>query len=326
MIPPPPSAHVRTTFCNPVFPGTFADPFVLRHEGVYTAVGTGPRGDGRVFPTLRSEDFAAWAAGPGALTPPEGLENGDYWAPEIAYRDGTFFMVYSVGGLNHVGHTLRVATSDRPEGPYKDSGHPLLDPATAPFAIDAHPFQDAKGNWHLYYARDIVEGDRPGTSLVVAPWDDPFRLPSEFHVVARAAHEWQVYERDRAMPQYGETLFQWHTLEGPFAVPHEGRIYLLYSGGNFGDDTYGVDYLVADSVYGTYEDTNDGTAARVLRTVPGKVIGPGHNSVAKGPDGADYVVYHAWDLEMRGRHLCLDRLDWTPDGPRCTPTWTPQAL
>ena len=310
---------------NPVYPGAFADPFVLRHEGVYTALGTGPGSEGRVFPTLRSEDFATWTPGPAALVPVEGFEDGDLWAPEVAYRDGAFFMVYSVGA-GHVGHQLRVATADCPEGPYRDSGHPLLDPATAPFAIDAHPFQAADGSWHLYYARDVVEGDRPGTSLVVAPWADPFRLPADYHLVARAAHDWQLYERDRPMPQYGETPYQWHTLEGPFAVSHDGRIFLLYSGGNFQNETYGVDYLVADSVYGAYEDTNDGSAARVLRTVPGRVVGPGHNSVAKAPDGSDYVVYHAWDLEMGGRHLCLDRLDWTPDGPRCAPTWTPQSV
>ncbi len=321
-----PRVEGTTTYTNPVYAGTFADPFVLSHRGAYHAVGTGPAGDGRVFPTLRSEDFARWEAGPGALVPPAGLEGGDFWAPEIAFRDGTFYLYYSVGGLNHVGHQLRVATSDRPEGPYRDTGEPLLDPSTAPFAIDAHPFQDAKGDWHLYYARDLLDGERPGTSLVVAPLDDPLRIPTDYHLVARAAHDWQLYERNRAMPQYGETLFQWHTLEGPFVAPHEGRLFLFYSGGNFGNDSYGVDYLVADEVYGAYHDTSEGVGARVLRTVPGRVVGPGHNSVAKGPDGADFVVYHAWDLGMSGRHLCLDRLDWTPDGPRCAPTWTEQAL
>lgn len=314
------------SYVNPVYPGAFADPFVLRHEGVYHAVGTGPAEDGRAFPTLRSDDFARWTSGPGALIVPEGFEKGDFWAPEIAHRDGTFFLYYSVGGEDHVGHQLRVAVSDRPEGPYRDAGHPLLDPAGCPFAIDAHPFQDRDGRWHLYYARDLLDGDRPGTSLVVAPLDDPLRLPTDYHLVARAAHDWQLYERDRPMPQYGPTPFQWHTLEGPFVVPHEDRLFLLYSGGNFQNESYGVDYLVADSVYGVYEDTNDGAGARVLRTVPDRVIGPGHNSVAKGPDGADWTVYHAWDLGMQGRHLCLDRLDWTPDGPRCTPTWTEQTV
>jgi len=253
------------------------------------------------------------------------MEDGDFWAPEIAHRDGRFYLYYSVG-LGHLGHQLRVAVSDRPEGPFRDSGHPLIEPGVTPFAIDAHPFQSPDGRWHLFFAVDLLDGDRPGTSLVVAPLDDPLRIPSDFHVIARANHDWQIYERDRPMPHYGAGLFQWHTLEGPFVVPHEEKLYLLYSGGNFQNETYGVDFLVADSVYGSWTDTNDGVAARVLRTVPGKVIGPGHNSVAKGPGGVEYVVYHAWDLDMSARRLCVDPLHWTEDGPRCTPTWTPQAF
>ena len=314
------------TYTNPVYPGTFADPFVLRHEDRYYAFGTGPSAEGRPFPTLVSDDFVHWSPLGGALIPANGLEEGDYWAPEVAYRDGTFFMVYSVGGEDHVGHQLRVATSERPEGPYRDVGYPLLDPAAAPFAIDAHPYQDAGGHWHLYYARDLLDSPRPGTSLVVAPWDDPFRLPTEFHVVARASHDWQLYQRRRRMPQYGTELYEWHTLEGPFVVPHDGRLFLLYSGGNFGNESYGVDYLVADEVYGEYRDNNEGAGARVLRTVPGHVIGPGHNSVVKGPNDEDWMIYHAWDLEGHGRHLCLDPLRWTDEGPRCAPTWTEQRV
>jgi arabinan endo-1,5-alpha-L-arabinosidase len=309
---------------NPVYSGYFADPFVLSHEGRFYGVGTGPTESG-VLPTLQSDDFANWKPGPGALIPPAGYENGDFWAPEIAFREGRFYLYYSVG-LGHTGHHLRVAVSDRPEGPYRDSGHPLLDPTSTPFAIDAHPFQDADGRWHLFYARDIVEGNRPGTSLVVAPLDDPLHIGTDFHIVARANYDWQLYEKDRAMPQYGTDRYHWHTLEGPFAVPHDGKLYLLYSGGNFQNDTYGVDFLTADSVYGKYEDTNDGNAARVLRTVPNHVIGPGHNSVATGPNGIEYVVYHAWDTNLTARRLCVDPLTWTENGPLCTPTWTPQPF
>jgi arabinan endo-1,5-alpha-L-arabinosidase len=64
----------------------------------------------------------------------------------------------------------------------------------------------------------------------------------------------------------------------------------------------------------------------VLKGIPGKVRGPGHHSVVVGPDRkTDYVVYHAWDPDMKVRQLCIDPLAWTPDGPRCLgPTNTPQ--
>ena len=108
---------------------------------------------------------------------------------------------------------------------------------------------------------------------------------------------------------------------------HDGRHYCFYSGGCWQNDTYGVDYAVAESIIGTYSDAGNEDGPRILRSVPGKVIGPGHNSIVEGPDGSDIIVYHAWDVGMTARRMCIDPLVWTPDGPRCAgPTWTHQSL
>jgi arabinan endo-1,5-alpha-L-arabinosidase len=58
------------------------------------------------------------------------------------------------------------------------------------------------------------------------------------------------------------------------------------------------------------------------------VRGPGHHCIVKGPDGkTDYFVYHAWDASMKVRQLCIDRLEWTLEGPRLRgPTYTPQPV
>ena len=66
----------------------------------------------------------------------------------------------------------------------------------------------------------------------------------------------------------------------------------------------------------------------MLRGVPGKVRGPGHHSIVTGPDGkTDYFVYHAWDEGMKTRQLCIDRLLWTPQGPRLDgPSYTPRPV
>jgi hypothetical protein len=46
-----------------------------------------------------------------------------------------------------------------------------------------------------------------------------------------------------------------------------------------------------------------------------------------GPDGADYIVYHAWDPGFGARRMCIDRLEWTIDGPRTSgPTIEPQPV
>jgi len=129
------------------------------------------------------------------------------------------------------------------------------------------------------------------------------------------------------MPAYDNRTFaEWHTLEGPAVRKHDGKYYCFYSGANFLTDRYGVDYCVADRITGPYSDAGAENGARVLHSVPGHVRGPGHHSHVIGPDGnTEYLAYHAWDANMKERQLCLDKLAWLPEGPRCQgPTYTPQ--
>ncbi|MBA2482463.1 MAG: family 43 glycosylhydrolase [Planctomycetes bacterium] len=329
------------SYANPVHDGYLADPFVWKHRDVYYAIGTGGGTAGdlaqgtptqkpdvdvdgdRVFPVLRSDDFVHWTSVHQAMVRPDHRLGSEFWAPSVAEAHGCFYLYYSVGP----GHQLRVATSVRPEGPYRDTGTPMMAPGTMPFAIDTHPFRDDDGTWYLFYARDFadeVDGCRAGTALVVDRMIGMTRLAGEERVVLRARHDWQLFRAKR--PMYGK-IWDWHTLEGPCVVKHDGRYYCIYSGACFGNDSYGVDYAVADSVLGPYSDAGGEAGPRILRTIPGKVIGPGHNSLVVGPDGiTEYLAYHAWDPAMTARRMHLDRLEWTTDGPRCTPTWTSQTV
>jgi GH43 family beta-xylosidase len=124
---------------------------------------------------------------------------------------------------------------------------------------------------------------------------------------------------------YGK-IFDWHTLEGPCVRKHNGVYYCFYSGGCYQGEGYGVDYGTASNVLGPYCDTGNEKGARVLRTVPGEIIGPGHHSIVLGPDDrTEFIVYHAWDPQMSARRMHIDPLAWTSQGPRCAgPTWTEQ--
>jgi beta-xylosidase len=317
---------------NPVYTGYFADPFVWKVEQTYYAIGTGEseacgRTRGRIFPVLRSDDFCEWQFVGKALLPTAKELGTNFWAPEVRETAGVFYLYYSVGHGDKR-HQLRVAAAGKPEGPYEDVGKPLLPLEACGFAIDPHPFQDHDGRWYLFYARDFLEcapEERPGTALVAALMPSPSELGNAETVVLRAHWDWQRFAAERAM--YGGT-WDWHTLEGPCVRRHEGRYYCFYSGGRWENDTYGVDYAVANQVLGPYSDQGAGDGPRVLRTVPGKVLGPGHNSIVKGPDGStDYIAYHAWDKAMSARRMFLDRLLWTRSGPRCEgPTWGDHSI
>jgi GH43 family beta-xylosidase len=323
-------------YTNPVYQGYFADPFVWQYQGAYYAIGTGPAeavgevdelGKQKVFPLLRSSNLVDWQFAGNALQRLDHTLGNNYWAPEVAYSDGIFYLYYSVGHEDK-NHQLRVATSSDPLGPYQDIGEPLLDPSIHPFTIDPSPFQDDDGQWYLFYAQDFLdtEGDvRAGTALVVDRLVSMTKLAGEAKAVLRAHHDWQRFLMNRSM--YGG-IYDWHTLEGPCVRKHGDRYYCFYSGGRWETENYGVDYGVAEHVMGPYSDAGNEAGPRVLRSIPGYVLGPGHNSIVVDLESqSEYLVYHAWDSEMQARRMCIDLLVWSPNGPRCQgPTWTPQQI
>ncbi len=149
------------TYINPVYPKSFPDPFVLKFRGEYYAYCTDFWHDGRVFGVLHSRDLVNWTEIGGAMTP---LETNPpfYWAPEVTYENGKFYLYYSVG--NEINMEIRVAVSTRPDGGFVDSGAKLT---TEQFAIDAHVFTDSDGQKYLFYATDFLEHTHIGTGTVV---------------------------------------------------------------------------------------------------------------------------------------------------------------
>jgi beta-xylosidase len=316
----------KPTHTNPVYGSYFADPFVWKQGDTYYAIGTGEleatgKTIGKVFPLLQSSDFFQWTPAGSALIRPDHSLGANFWAPAVAYANEKFYLYYSVGHEDK-NHQLRVAVGDSPQGPYKDLDKPLLDLKKCAFAIDPHPFQDEDGAWYMFYARDFLDvasQARAGTALMVARMKSMTELSDAGEALLRPRRDWQRFQKDR--PMYGRT-YDWHTLEGPCLYKHEGRYYCFYSGGRWENNTYGVDYAVADHILGPYSDAGNEEGPRVLRTVENHVIGPGHNTIATGPDAQEYIVYHAWDKEMKARRMFIDELSWTAGGPRCIgPTW-----
>lgn len=164
-----------TDFSNPVCPMYLADPFCFLREGVYYAVGTGvtetvEAGLGsKIIPMIKSVDLQHWEEVGPVLEPPSEERGGSFWAPEVAYHEGVFHLYYHASG-NGLGFRIRVATSRALEGPYVDTGMPMTDVTSNPFAIDSTAFRDDDGQWYLFYATDFYDSDATdfrGTALVV---------------------------------------------------------------------------------------------------------------------------------------------------------------
>lgn len=307
------------TYINPVYPHSFPDPFVLKFRGEYFAYCTGDARDGNIFEVLRSRDLVNWtyigsAMEPLASRPPF------YWAPEISYDNGKFYLYYSAG--NEILMEIRVAVSDRPDGGFVDAGVRLT---KEEFAIDAHVFVDSDGSRYLFYATDFLEYAQIGTGTVVDRMIDWKTLAGDPRPVTRAKYDWQVY--DPARKEKGGV--RWHTVEGPTVIKRKGKYFEMFSGGNWQNKSYGVSFAITDTMNFSqeWEQFSDGEKILpILRTIPGKVVGPGHNSVVRGPNNRElYCIYHRWT--DAGRVLAIDRMDFAGDRIFVTgPTTTEQPL
>lgn len=313
------------SYQNPVHPYSCPDPFVLKHAGEYWCYCTGLRPDGGAFGILHSTDLVSWREVGSALAHLPGGHTC-YWAPEVTYDNGRFYMYYSVGDETNM--VIRVAVAQQPAGPFEDSGHVLT---SEDFAIDAHVFTDDDGQRYLFYATDFLTHTHIGTGLAADRLLDPYHLAGEPQPVVRARYDWQVYDPQRA--EKGGV--RWHTVEGPFVLKRKGRYALLYSGGNWQNVTYGVGYAMSDTLLpdGEWAQVTDGGAVQpILRTRPeADIVGPGHNSVVRGPDNQQlFCVYHRWSRERNDRVLAIDRLEWVGDrllvlGPTHTAQPAPNA-
>ncbi len=301
---------------HPVWPNYFADPFVLRHDGVYYAYGTsGPdeAAMGTRFAILRSTDLSRWSAAGRALPEPPELHDHAFWAPEVAYRDGTFHLFYSAGGVEGEEHRIRVAQATTPTGPYADAGVEIV--GGEPFSIDASPFRDPRsGRWYLFFVKDFFD-DRVGSGIAAAELATDMRaIVGTPQTVYRATADWQIFARNREW--YGRSWDAWYTVEGPFVVYRRERYWLFYSGGLWKGADYGVSVAVADDVLGPYVEPSTAAAGPSLLRSTEELRGPGHNCVVTAPDGvSDVIVFHAWDPALTARRMFTAPLAWTDDGP-----------
>jgi len=290
------------TYLNPVYPHSFPDPFILKFRGEYFAYCTDFWRDGNVFGVLRSRDLVNWTEIGGAVNPLD-TDAPFYWAPEVIYADGKFYLYQSVG--NETLMEMRVAVSDSPNGKFVDSGRRLT---TEEFAIDAHVFTDTDGERYFFYATDFLTHSHIGTGTVVDKMIDWQTLAGNPRPVTRAKYDWQIYDPQRK--EKGGV--RWHTIEGAFVLKRKGVYYEMFSGGNWQNITYGVSFAVTDDIRRDAEWTqfSDGEQILpILRTVPDLVVGPGHNCVIRGLNNRElFCVYHRWTAD--GRVLAIDRMDF----------------
>jgi arabinan endo-1,5-alpha-L-arabinosidase len=335
-------------FTNPVFDEDFPDPTVIdAGNGWYYAYATQTDIGGKVlnFQAARSRDLLRWERVGDVLPvkPAWASKTQNFWAPDVHRRGRTFYLYFSAV-LDPEGEArfkkeqgaedskegvfcLGVATSPRPEGPFRDSGRPLT--CGLSFVnIDPMAFDDPRsGRKFLYWG----SGFQPIRVQELAA--DGLRFKKGSAPV-------ELVKADKRVPLHS-------LIEGAWVVHRDGYYYLFYSGENcchgpLQDIQYAVMVARSKSPTGPFETLAQATGApdSVILRRSEAWIGPGHNSVVTDSAGQDWIAYHAIDVKRAymdaaipgdravRRPMLLDRLTWRDGWPRVeggTPSAGPSA-
>jgi xylan 1,4-beta-xylosidase len=280
-------------FVNPVIPGDYPDPSVIRVGRDYYATATTSEW-APIFPILHSWDLVNWDTVGAVFQKRPEWSVGNYWAPEIHEHKGKYF-IYYVARKKNGPLSVAVATADKPTGPYTDHGPMISQDAGS---IDPFPVEDENGNRYLIWKEDGNSRKMP-TPLWIQPLSkDGLKLEGEMKEILRNDLPWEG-----------------NVVEGPFVIRKNGYFYLFYAANACCGSAchYGVGVARAKNLLGLWQKAprNPVVAENEIWKCPG------HGSAVQDRKGDYYFLYHAYhvkDSVYVGRQAVLGRIDWPPDG------------
>ncbi len=105
----------------------------------------------------------------------------------------------------------------------------------------------------------------------------------------RLAEDGRGVAGERTLVLENDQEWEAHLIEGIWIARYGGKNYLFYAGNDFSTMRYGIGVAVADSPLGPYRKRPE----PLLRSTA-EWWGPGHPSVAQGPDGEPWLFLHAF--------------------------------
>jgi beta-xylosidase len=300
------NAQVKTTSGNPIVEGWYADPEGTYMDGKFWVYSTySARYEDQVYlDAFSSKDLVNWEKHPHVIdTARVKWAIKALWAPAIVKKDKKYYLFFSANDIqapfrqgydpndkaNQVGG-IGIGISDKPEGPFKDYlGKPLISKFyNKAQPIDQFVFHDKDGQYYIIYGGwghcNIGRLKKDFTAI------EPF---SDGDTVKEITPEGYV--------------------EGPIMFIRNNKYYLMWSEGGWTNDTYKVEYAIADSPFGPFKKLNT-----VLQSDPAIATGAGHHSVVNIPGTDDwYIFYHRRPIPNKGRDhrvTCVDRIYFNADG------------
>lgn len=256
---------------NPVLPGDYPDPPVIRVGKDYWATATTSQWL-PALPVLHSTDLQNWKIVGHVLPRKPAWAATNFWAPEIAEDNGRFF-VYNTA--KKVGGPLcvAVATAPAPAGPWMDHGPLVCQEAGS---IDAEPVTDENGDRYLVWKED-GNSRKQSTPL----WAQ--RLSANGTKLTGEPRE--LFRND--------TAWEGSVVEGPFVLRRGEWFYLFYSGA--GCCGVGCNYALgvarSRKLLGPWEKY----AANPILAGNNTWKCPGHGSIVTDFSGRTFLLYQAYD-------------------------------
>lgn len=294
------------TFTNPLNRYEGADPWMQFYEGNYYLTVT----QGDSIRMWKSSSIAGLATAPATLlwkdTEPSRCCN--VWAPEFHLLDGPdgkhWYLYYTAGSAgksdNQHMHVLESAGSD-PLGPYHYKAR-IFDPDTDGWAIDASVLTMPDGQLYLLFS----SWSGPNQNLYIARMSNPWTINGNRALLSSPFYPWE-----RSVGNVNE---------GPVALQHDGKIFIIYSA----SACWGPDYKLGMLSYAGGDPLKTGAWVKhktpvFERSDANSVFAPGHNGFFKSPDGSeDWIVYHANVSANDGctgtRTTRVQKFSWNADG------------
>ncbi len=288
------------TYTNPVIAGDFPDPSVIRvGEDYYAAATTG--GWAPFFSIAHSKDLVNWQIIGSVFPKKPNWAKGDFWAPEITQDKGKFYVFYTArrdDGKNKKGTLcVAVAASDKPDRDYVDKGALVC---------------QEMGSLDGFFIRD--ENDKP--YLVWKEDGNDRQQPTWLYAQELDATLTKLIGKPKKLFRNEGSGWENHVIEGADIVRKDGWFYMFYSGNACCGRScnYALGVARSKTLLGKWEKN----PANPILAANDVWQCPGHGTIVKTPDGADFLLYHAYrkraDAFNIGREALLDKVDWTSDG------------
>ena len=295
---------IYETVQNPVAP-TGADPWVIRHGDKYYYCYSSPVWffGGVGVAEIPSIDRVSTEGGSQVYTAPteEGADlshSFEYWAPELHYIQGEWYIYVACDDGHNETHRMYVlkGTTD----PFEYVGQ-ITDP-TNKWAIDGSVMEIGG---ELYFIWSGWEGDvNVAQHIYIAHMSNPWTIDSERVMLSTPEYAWE---------KNGEPLIN----EGPTALYHEGKTFIVYSASGSWLDDYCLGMLTLTGDNPMDPACWQKSDSPVFEKRFGTCFGPGHASFTTAVDGSLWMIYHG-NLQSgtgwEGRSIWISPVTFDKDG------------